>query len=675
MKTSRDHRRWQWLALATLVAVASATASASGEDKPAPPDTEWRTYGGDLASTRYSPLDQIDASNFNELEVAWRFSTDNLGPRPESNFQGTPLMVDGVIYSTGGSRRSVFALDAETGELLWVHRIDEGKRGEEAPRKLSGRGLAYWRESSELARILYVTPGYQLFSLDASTGRPVSTFGNDGVVDLKQGMDQELDPVTGEVGLHAAPVVAGDVILVGAAHLPGGAPATKEKPKGYYRAFDARTGKRLWIFHTLPLPGEPGHDTWLDDSWKYTGNTGVWGQVTVDEALGIVYLPLEMPTGDFYGGHRHGDNLFSDSLVALDLHTGERKWHFQTVHHDIWDWDLPCAPILADIEVDGRPIQAIAQPTKQGFVFVFDRVTGEPVWPIEERPVGQTDVPGERTSPTQPFPTKPPPFDRQGIRTDDLIDWTPALREQALEIASHYRLGPIYTPPSLAHAEDGTQGTLMLPSATGGANWPGASVDPETGILYIYSKTQITRLALENNPERSNMDYVSASMRGAPPLNIDRLPIVKPPWGRITAIDLNRGEIVWQVPHGETPDYIRNHPALDGVSIERTGQIGRIGTLVTKTLVIAGDGELFTTSSGKEGAMLRAYDKKTGDEIGAVYMPGPETGSPMTYAVGGTQYIVLAIGGDSTGGLIAFKLPEGARQTETSSAVTPARAR
>ncbi len=656
---TREVQRSRWvstaiLALAGVILAGAAAVQVSGEEKLA--DHEWRTYGGDLASTRYSPLDQIESSNFNALEIAWQFKTDNLGPRPESRYQSTPLVIDGVLYSTGGSRRTVFALDAETGELLWIHRIDEGERGEAAPRRLSGRGLTYWQEGSELARIIYITPGYQMVALDAANGRPVASFGSDGIIDLKKGLDQELDPITGEVGLHAAPVVADGVILVGAAHLPGGAPATKEKPKGYFRGFDARTGKRLWIFHTIPQPGELGHDTWLNDSWRYTGNTGVWGQVTVDEELGIVYLPVKMPTGDYYGGHRHGDNLFADSLVALDLHTGERIWHFQTVHHDVWDWDLPCAPILADIVVDGRTIKAVAQPTKQGFVFVFDRATGEPVWPIEERPVGTTDVPGEWSAKTQPFPTKPPPFDRQGVSVDDLIDFTPELREQAVAIASSFRLGPIYTPPSLAEDPDGTQGTLMMPSATGGANWPGGSLDPETGILYIYSKTQITRLALENNPERSNMDFIASRGRGAPPLNIDGLPIVKPPWGRITAIDLNKGEIVWQVAHGETPDNIRDHPALKGLSIPRTGQVGRLGTLVTKTLVISGDGTLFTTPSGQEGAMLRAYDKMTGAEVGAVFMPGPETGSPMTYSLKGTQYIVLAIGGRSTGGLIAFKL-------------------
>jgi quinoprotein glucose dehydrogenase len=636
---------------------------ASGQDVTT--DVDWPTYGGDLASTRYSPLAQIDASNFNELEIAWQFKTDNLGPRPESGFQSTPLVVDGMLYSTGGSRRAVFALDAATGELLWMHRIDEGARGEAAPRKLSGRGLAYWKEGSELARIIYVTPGYQLVSLDAATGRPVSSFGSDGIVDLKQGLDQELDPITGEVGLHAAPVIADGVILVGAAHLPGGAPATKEKPKGYFRGFDARTGKRLWIFHTIPKPGDFGHDTWLNGSSEFTGNTGVWGQVTVDEELGIVYLPLEMPTGDFYGGHRPGDNLFADSLVAVDLHTGERRWHFQTVHHDIWDWDLPCAPILADIVVDGRPIKAIAQPTKQGFVFVFDRATGEPVWPVEERPVAESDVPGEWTAKTQPFPVKPPPFDRQGVSIDDLIDFTPELRAQAVELASSYRLGPIYTPPSLANDPDGTRGTLMMPSATGGANWPGGALDPETGILYIYSKTQIGRLSLENDPDRSNMNFISARGRGLPPLDIDGLPIVKPPWGRITAIDLNRGEIVWQLAHGETPDHIRDHPALEGVELARTGQVGRIGTLVTRTLVISGDATTFTTPSGKEGAMLRAYDKATGNELGEVYMPAPETGSPMSYAVDGAQYVVLAIGGNATGGLIAFKLPSPTTTTQS----------
>ena len=638
-----------------LTGLAATTVSVFGQgDRDS---HEWRTYGGDFASTRYSPLDQIDRDNFNDLEVAWRFKTENFGSRPESNFQSTPLMVDGVLYSTVGTRRAVVALDAETGELFWMHRLDEGERGQGAPRKLSGRGLAHWQEGAEPARIIYVTPGYQMIALDAHTGRRISSFGTDGIVDLKENMDQELDPITGEAGLHAAPVVVDGVILIGSAHLPGGAPATKEKPKGYVRGFDARTGERLWIFHTIPQSDEFGNDTWLNDSWQYTGNTSVWGQMSVDEELGIAYLPVEMPTGDYYGGHRHGDNLFSDCLVAIDLHTGRRIWHFQTVHHDIWDWDLPSAPILADIVVDGRAFKAVAQPTKQGFVFVFDRVTGEPVWPIEERPVPPSDVPGERTSPTQPFPTKPPSFERQGVSLDDLIDFTPELHAQAVEIASSYRLGPIYTPPSLNKGPSGTHGTLMMPAATGGSNWPGGSLDPETGIFYIYSKTEITPLGLGNNPERSNMDFIVEWGRRGPPLHIDGLPIMKPPWGRITAIDLNKGEIVWQVAHGETLDSTRNHPALQGVTIPRTGQRGRIGTVVTKTLLIAGDPAVFTTPSGEEGAMLRAYDKATGEELGAVFIPAPQRGSPMTYMLDGVQYLVLAIGGRIPGELIAFKLP------------------
>jgi quinoprotein glucose dehydrogenase len=365
---------------------------------------EWRTYGGDLGSTRYSPLEQVNAGNFDKLEVAWRFKTDHLGPQPEFEFQSTPLMVNGVVYSTGGTRRAVVALDAATGELLWMHSENEGKRGSSAPRKLSGRGLSYWSDGKD-ERILYVTPGYQLIALDAKTGYPVRSFGNSGAVDLKQDDDQVIDLVTGDVGLHAAPVVAMDTIIIGAAHLTGRVPKSRANVKGFVRGYDVRTGRRLWIFHTIPLPGEVGNDTWEKDSWSYTGNTGVWAQMTVDDELGIVYLPVETPTGDEYGGHRPGNGLFGETLVALDLKTGKRLWHYQIIHHGIWDWDLPCAPILADITVNGTKIKAIAQPTKQAWVHVFDRVTGKPVWPIEERPVPQSDAPGEKTSPSQPFPT------------------------------------------------------------------------------------------------------------------------------------------------------------------------------------------------------------------------------------------------------------------------------
>ncbi|MBF8300319.1 MAG: Quinoprotein glucose dehydrogenase [Acidobacteria bacterium] len=634
---------------------------------------EWRTYGSDLRQTRYSALDQINASNFSKLEVAWRFKTDNLGPRPEFNLQTTPLMVNGVLYATGGTRRSVVALDARTGEQLWKFGINEGKRGEAAPRQLSGRGVAYWTDGKE-ERIVYVTPGYQMVALDARIGRPIPGFGKNGIVDLKLENDQRTDPTAGELGLHAAPIIAGNTIVIGAAHLSGAAPKSRRNEKGYVRAYDARTGKRLWIFHTIPQVGEFGNNTWENESWAYTGNAGVWAHMAIDEELGLVYLPVEDATGDYYGGHRPGANLFSSGLVALDLRTGLRKWHYQFIHHDIWDWDIPAAPILADITVDGRRIRAIAQPTKQSWVYVLDRATGQPVWPIEERPVPRGDIPTEWYSPTQPFPTKPPAFDRQGVTIDDLIDFTPELRAEAVKLVSRYKIGPIFTPPVVSKWE-GPLGTLMLPAAGGGANWPGGSYDPETGILYVYSVTVVTPLGLINDQKRSDMDYIRgvAPNPNAPPpsaaaaggggedgaaLTVQGLPLTKPPYGRITAIDLNKGEIAWQIAHGETPDNIRNHPALKGLNIPRTGRQGRIGTLATKTLLIAGEGGFFTLPDGRRGAMLRAYDKATGNERGAVYMPAPQTGSPMTYMLDGRQYVVVSIGGGSySSELLVLRLP------------------
>ncbi|HEX3377708.1 MAG TPA: pyrroloquinoline quinone-dependent dehydrogenase [Candidatus Acidoferrales bacterium] len=640
---------------------------------------EWRTYGGDLASTRYSALDQINAENFNKLAVAWRFKTDSLGPRPEFKFESTPLMVKGVLYSTGGSRRAVVALDATTGELLWMHSENEGERAANAPRQLSGHGLAYWTDGKE-ERILYVTPGYRLIALNAKTGIPIPSFGVGGVVDLKKDDDQVMDLVTGEVGLHSTPVVARNVVIVGAAHLTGGVPHSRKNVKGYVRGFDVRTGKRLWIFHTIPLPNEYGNDTWLKESWAYTGNTGVWGQISVDETLGLVYLPVELPTGDYFGGDRPGNGLFGESLLAVDLETGKRKWHYQLVHHGLWDMDIPCAPILADITINGRTVKAVAQPTKQAYLYVFNRETGEPIWPIVETPVPQGDVPGEYYSLTQPIPSKPPAFDNQGISKDSLINFTPTLHAEAEELVSKYRIGPLFTPPSVSKA-DGTLGTLVSPGALGGANWPGGSYDPDTHILYVYSRTDLSALGLVPSPNSniSDMEYVQGVANntpragrpmGAPPLPspnpesgepvllVRGLPLLKPPYGRITAINLDRGEIVWQVAHGETPDNVRNNPALAGLTIPRTGSTGLIGTLTTKSLVIAGESINVTMPSGVRGAMLRAYDKASGKDAGAVYMPAPQSGSPMTYMLNGQQYIVVAVSGPGyPGELIAYKLP------------------
>jgi quinoprotein glucose dehydrogenase len=457
--------------VALLVAAALPIGGQSGAK-----NGEWTTYGADLANTRYSPLDQINAGNFGKLEVAWRFKTENLGPRPEYNFESTPLMARGVLYSTAGTRRAVVALDAATGELLWMHSEHEGARGEAAPRQLSGRGLSYWSDGRE-ERILYVTPGYRLIALDAKTGIPIPSFGKAGVVDLKLEDDQEMDPVTGEVGLHAAPVVAGNTIIIGAAHMSGSVPRSKTNDKGYIRGYDVKSGKRLWIFHTVPRPGEYGNDTWEKNSWTYTGNGGVWGQMSIDEELGMVYLPVELPTGDYYGGHRPGNNLFGESVVALDLKTGQRKWHYQLVHHGIWDWDIPCAPILADITINGQTIKALAQPTKQAFLYMFDRVTGRPIWPIEERPVEKGDVPGEWYAPTQPFPLdahgKPFAYDLNGFLPEYLIDFTPELHAEAEKVISRYKIGPIFTPPVVSKV-DGPLGTLSLAINSGGTVWAGA---------------------------------------------------------------------------------------------------------------------------------------------------------------------------------------------------------
>jgi glucose dehydrogenase len=652
---------------------------------------EWRSYAGDVGSTRYSALDQINASNFSKLEVAWRFKTDNLGPRPEFQYEGTPLMAGGVLYATAGSRRAVVALNPATGEQLWMHSEQEGARGAAAPRQLSGRGLAYWTDGRE-ERVLYVTPGYRLIALNAKTGGLVTTFGKDGVVDLKQDDDQVIDPMSGEIGLHATPMIAGNVVIVGAAGKTGANPKSFQNVKGYVRGFDVRTGKRLWIFHTIPQLGEFGNDTWEKDSWVYTGNTGVWGQISIDEELGLAYLPVEMPTGDYYGGHRPGSGLFGESLVAVDLQTGKRKWHYQLVHHGIWDMDIPCAPILADITINGRTVKAVAQPTKQGVLYVLDRVTGEPVWPIEERPVPKGDVPGEWYSPTQPFPTKPPPYERTGVSTDDLIDFTPELRAEAVELVKKYKMGPMFTPPVVSKQEGPI---ALLTRALAGTNWKGGSFDPETHVAYVYSTGAIGSMGLVPPPAGfSDMRYISGNVLtgarltggsgsaagggrsvaggaatsaeaagaeggGGGGLTVRGLPLGKPPYGRITAIDLDKGEIKWQIAHGETPDNVKNNPALKGVTIPRTGQGGMAATLVTKTLVISGEPRAGMTSTGLRGAMLRAYDKSSGAEVGAVYMPAPESGAPMTYLFDGKQYIVVAVsGGAYSGELLALRLPD-----------------
>ena len=668
----------QWTARAIPATLCLLAAAVPAMAQKGTTNGEWHTYGGDQGSTRYAPLDQINASNFSKLEVAWRFKTDSLGPRKEFQLEATPLMVKGVLYTTAGTRRAAIALDAATGEIIWSHSENEGPRGNAAPRQLSGHGLSYWTDGKE-ERILYVTPGYRLVALNAKTGQIINSFGTNGIVDLKTQDDQEIDLVTGEVGLHSTPIIAKNTIIVGAAHLAGGTPKSKNHIKGFVRGFDVKTGKRLWIFHTLPMTGEFGADTWEKDSASYTGNVGVWGQMSVDEQLGLVYLPVELPTGDYYGGHRPGNGLFGESLVAIDLTTGKRKWHFQFVHHGIWDFDIPCAPILADITVNGKLIKAVIQPTKQNWLYTFNRETGEPVWPIEERPAPQGDVPGEWYAKTQPWVTKPPAFDHQGVAFDDLINFTPALHEEAINFTKRYRIGPFFTPPSVSTLE--SLGTLVSPGPIGGANWPGGSYDPDTHNVYVFSQSVISSYGLvKPDPSRSDMNYIQGSAlaqaggrggapgggRGGAPageggslLSVQGLPLVKAPYGRISAINMDKGEIVWQVAHGDTPDNVKNSPLLKGMTIPRTGRPGIIGVLTTKSLVIAGEAGYATNDAGIRGAKLRAYDKLTGKDAGDVFIPAPQSGSPMTYMVNGKQYIVVAIsGGNYTGEFVAFKLPD-----------------
>jgi quinoprotein glucose dehydrogenase len=697
----------------------SGQAGSSGQ--PSTKNGEWPTYTADLRGSKYSPLDQINASNFNKLEVAWRFKTDNLGTRPEYKLEGTPLMIKGVLYTTAGTRRSVIALDAKTGELMWSYSLREGTRAAIAPRQLSGRGVAYWTDGNGDDRVLFITTGYRLVALNAHNGQQIASFGKNGIVDLKEGAvfgnRQPIDLETGEIGLHATPTVVKDVVIVGSSFKEGTQVVTHNNTKGLVRAFDVRTGKVLWTFNTIPRPGEFGNETWENDSWAVNGNTGVWTQITVDEELGLVYLPVEDPTSDQYGGHRPGNNLFGDTLVCVDLKTGQRKWHFQVAHHPIWDYDLSSAPILADITVNGRAIKAVALPSKEAFLYVFDRVTGQPVWPIEERPVPQSDVPGEKTSPTQPFPTKPPAYARQAVTVDELIDFTPEMRAQALEAVKMYRMGPMFL-PAVVSKVGGPLASITIGTLGGGTNWPGASYDPETHTVYAQAANAgVSLLGLVEPPKGfSDIRYVAgiagrefrinegpgfgsaadapkvsvtqarlekltggqaaaaapapaapaaapAAPAAAPPaggggLNVQGLTIVKPPYGVLSAINLDRGDLVWQVPHGDTPDNVRNHPALKGLNIPKTGQQGSVGLMVTKTLVILGDPQLTTTPEHPRGAMLRAYDKATGKQVGAVWMPAPQSGSPMTYMVDGKQYIVIAIsGGAYSGEYLALTLP------------------
>jgi quinoprotein glucose dehydrogenase len=611
---------------------------------------EWPAYGRDLANTRYVPLDQITAENVATLRVAWRWRSDNFSVPAESRNESTPIMVNGTVYFATGNTRWVVAADALTGATRWTWHLDEGDRGRAAPRRDSGRGVSFWTDGTS-TRIFTVTPGFQLAALDAGTGLPVETFGTHGIVDLKAQLGVPADPVTAAIGSSSPPLVFENVVVIGPALEVGTAPPSKKNVPGRIMAFDARTGALVWRFNTIPRPGEPGNETWENGSWEYTGNAGAWAPLTLDEKRGYLYLPLEAATGDYYGGHRPGSNLYSSTLACLDIRTGRLVWYFQTVHHDIWDYDNPTSPILADITVNGRKVEAVVQLTKQAFAYVFDRVTGTPVWPIVERPVPQSDVPGEKTAATQPVPTRPAPFDRQGITEADLIDFTPELHADAVKLVQGFRLGSLFSPPSLADSPDGTRGTLLLPGALGGANWEGGAFDPATGVLYVGSWTNLSLHALTHNAQRSDMDFIGGG--GGPVPRIRGLPIVKPPYSRITAIDLNTGDHLWMVPNGETPDAIRNNPALAGLTLPPTGAQTRPVILVTKSL-------LFSAEGWRGRPVLRALDKKTGATVAEIPLPGSVGSVPMSYQLNGRQFIAMWVAdpaNDLPAQLVALAFP------------------
>jgi quinoprotein glucose dehydrogenase len=632
----------------TLGAFAAAS-SALGQQGTSTAQGDWPNIHGSNLSTRYSPLDQITAGNFDQLELAWRFSTVNFGPSVDFTNPSTPLEIDGVLYADIGSTRNVVALDATNGQVLWLWRPQEGDRFDEAPRKGAGRGVAFY-DNGDKKRVVDVTPGYQLVSLDAKTGVPDPNFGENGKVDLYVGVRNGDDPryAYPDIGISAPPLIMNDVIIVGAAHRTGGRPRSKFNTKGDVRGFDVHTGDLLWTFHTIPARGEIGYESWLTGN-DITGNSGVWAAISGDPELGLVYLPIEDPTGDYYGGDRHGDNLFSSGLVAVDVNTGEREWHYQFIHHDIWDWDVPSPPIITNLP-NGRKV--VMSVTKQSWVYTFDRETGEPIWPIVERPVPAGDVPGEWYSPTQPHPTRPAPFDRQGVTEDDLIDFTPELRALALESVEDFRLSEsIFTPPSLTEATDGTRGLLSLPSSTGGSNWESSALDPETGILYVPSRTQLQVLSLSKNPE-SDIDLSQGFGVRAP--RIQGLEIIKPPYGRITAIDMNSGDHLWMIANADTPDRLTNHPLLEGVDLPRTGIPTRSGILVTGSLLLQAEG----TGAAGASPIFRAIDKQTGEIVGTLDLPLNQTGLPFTYEHDGKQYISMFVGGGGTPAeLVSYALP------------------
>jgi quinoprotein glucose dehydrogenase len=651
-------------AVVTLIALVVSLAPAGGQRPPGASDDaaaalargEWPAYSGTYASAKYSPLDQITAANAGQLQIAWRWTSPDHALRATTPaidqawlHEATPLMIGGTLY-TSTSLSQVAAIDAVTGRTKWVYDPQVHHLGIPAVIGWLHRGVAYWRDGDD-ERVVVLTAHAFMIALDAKTGRPVETFGDKGRVDLTTGLSRPVNRA--HYSVTSPPVIVRDVIVTGSSIADY--PYRPDMPPGDVRGFDVRTGKQLWTFRAVPGPGELGHETWERGAWRVTGGTNVWAPMSADEALGYVYLPFSTPSNDYWGGDRHGDNLFAESLVCVDARTGRRVWHFQLVRHGLWDFDLPAAPNLMDVVLDGKTVNAVAQVTKQGFVFAFDRVTGAPLWPVEDRPVPQSRVPGEKTAATQPFPTKPPPFELQGVREEDLIDLTPDLRAQALAIVGRYDHGPLYTPPT-------ERGAISMPSVTGGASWSGAAWDPESATYYV--PTVRSPFVLKVSRPARGPDYVGRYERLSGPAGF---PLFKPPWGSVVAIDMARGEHRWRIPVGTG----RRLPGEPPGPEPRRGWPHRSFALVTKTLLLvvqSGPAIAQRRAQHSPGRSvfdlatvepkLYAHDKATGRLIAEIPLPANASGAPMTYLAGGKQHVAFPVGGANiTEELIALRLP------------------